>query len=160
MDKRDASTQTLKFQRLAKHSSYKKVNLSCEHCEHYWLHHEKEHLILYYYEGRKYCLQCRHGLDKLETLKQSPFLDRLSHWVLFYYSYKRFKCCVCKDVAVHHHLGDHYYGRIPVFVNAAVRVHTLCTTCYSVRKFTNSEGPSMCERQMCRHAYRHGCVVL
>ena len=160
MEKCDASTQTFKFQRLLKPSSYKKVKLFCENCEFFWIHHEKEHLLLYYYEGSKYCLDCRHSLDTLDALKGVSFLEKLSKWVPSYYSYRRFKCCVCRDVTIHHHLGDGYHGRIPVFINAAVTVHVLCTTCYNVRKSTGSESPVECEKAICRQAYRHGCTVL
>lgn len=154
----DASTQTFKYQRLASPSQYAKVKLYCENCEFYWLHHENDHLLLYYYGGLKYCLECRHTLDEFDAVKTWSFQQKKDKWIQARYSVRRFKCCECGDVRRHHHLGDKHYGRIPVLVNAAVPRHQLCIPCYNYSKLADLLSPDICRHIPCRQVYRAGWI--
>lgn len=154
MNMTDASTQTFKYQKFPKTSEYTKNKLYCENCEYFWLHHEKDHLLLYYFDGRKYCIDCRHGLDQFTSLQDLPFRERIIKWIKVFYTPRTFKCCSCSDVTVHHKLGDNYFGKIPAFMNAAVPNHTLCEPCYENMTVTRVSSPESCNLLVCRNACR------
>ena len=159
MAKQDASTQTLSYQLLPAPPHYTKVKLLCENCELSWLHQEKEHLLLYYCAGLKYCLDCRHTIDEFESLRSKRFPEKVNKWVHARSSFKKFKCCFCRDVRLHHHLGDGYFGRIPVVVNAAVPQHILCMACFNDLKIMNSESPQKCQKPSCQDDYYAGMCL-
>ena len=158
MTTRDASTQTFMYQKLPL-SSFSKNKLCCENCEFSWLNHEKDYVLVYYYRGDKYCLDCRHTMDELDKVKYRPVEEKKDKWIAARSSVRRFRCCDCSDVSLNHHLGDKHYGQIPVYINAAIPKHKLCVPCYNSNKLNNTLSPESCINLPCIALSRDECGV-